>query len=98
MHKCAFQDMTSLCVIFARHFAYFRNTKCRKLRGVCGGGSIVRYTYLELELVGGQIGILQHCFRPESLQNVYGLCGLVDRVSGYRYRGLGFDSRRYQIF
>ena len=26
------------------------------------------------------------------------LCGLVDRVSGYRYRGLGFDSRRYQIF
>ena len=26
------------------------------------------------------------------------LCGLVIRVSGYRYRGLGFDSRRYQIF
>ena len=26
------------------------------------------------------------------------LCGLVARVSGYRYRGLGFDSRRYQIF
>ena len=25
-------------------------------------------------------------------------CGLVLRVSGYRYRGLGFDSRRYQIF
>ena len=24
--------------------------------------------------------------------------GLVARVSGYRYRGLGFDSRRYQIF
>ena len=24
------------------------------------------------------------------------LCGLVVRVSGYRYRGLGFDSRRYQ--
>ena len=23
------------------------------------------------------------------------LCGLVVRVSGYRYRGLGFDSRRY---
>ena len=22
----------------------------------------------------------------------------VVRVSGYRYRGLGFDSRRYQIF
>ena len=26
------------------------------------------------------------------------LCGLVVRVSDYRYRGLGFDSRRYQIF
>ena len=26
------------------------------------------------------------------------LCGLVVRVSGYRYRGLRFDSRRYQIF
>ena len=26
------------------------------------------------------------------------LCVLVVRVSGYRYRGLGFDSRRYQIF
>ena len=23
---------------------------------------------------------------------------IVVRVSGYRYRGLGFDSRRYQIF
>ena len=26
------------------------------------------------------------------------LCGVVVRVSDYRYRGLGFDSRRYQIF
>ena len=26
------------------------------------------------------------------------LCGVVVRVSGYRCRGLGFDSRRYQIF
>ena len=26
------------------------------------------------------------------------LCGLVVRVSGYRYRGSGFDRRRYQIF
>ena len=26
------------------------------------------------------------------------LCGLVVRVSGYRYKGLGFGSRRYQIF
>jgi len=26
------------------------------------------------------------------------LCGLVVKVSGYRYRGPGFDPRRYQIF
>ena len=26
------------------------------------------------------------------------LCGLVVRVSVYRYRGPGFDPRRYQIF
>jgi len=26
------------------------------------------------------------------------LCVLVVRVSGYRYRGPGFDPRRYQIF
>jgi len=26
------------------------------------------------------------------------LCGLVVRVSGYRYRGPGFDPRRYQIY
>ena len=29
---------------------------------------------------------------------IYRLCGLVVRVSGYRYRGPGFDPRRYQIF
>ena len=28
----------------------------------------------------------------------YNKRGLVVRVSGYRYRGLGFESRRYQIF
>jgi hypothetical protein len=28
---------------------------------------------------------------------VDGLCGLVVRVPGYRSRGAGFDSRRYQI-
>ena len=32
------------------------------------------------------------------IHNYDHLCGLVVRVSGYRYRGPGFDSRRYQIF
>jgi len=31
-------------------------------------------------------------------ENTDRLCGLVVRVSGYRYRGPGFDPRRYQIF
>ena len=34
----------------------------------------------------------------ETMPQADRLCGLVVRVSGYRYRGLGFDSRRYQIF
>ena len=38
-----------------------------------------------------------HIFRPY-YSYLDRLCGLVVRVSGYRYRGLGFDSRRYQIF
>jgi len=29
---------------------------------------------------------------------IYRLCGLVVRVSGYIYRGPGFDPRHYQIF
>ena len=35
---------------------------------------------------------------PSGDVSVDRLCVLVVRVSGYRYRGLGFDSRRYQIF
>jgi hypothetical protein len=42
-----------------------------------------------------------HCRRKEVTMPVFGsavrLCGLVIRVSGYRSRGLGFDSRHYQI-
>ena len=35
---------------------------------------------------------------PDYYHQRHRLCGLVVRVSGYRYRGLGFDFRRYQIF
>jgi hypothetical protein len=32
------------------------------------------------------------------MSNVDRVCSIVVRVSGYRYRGPGFDSQRYQIF
>jgi len=40
----------------------------------------------------------QHTFLQSIRVLVDRLCGLVVRVSGYRYRGPGFDPRRYQIF
>jgi hypothetical protein len=36
--------------------------------------------------------------KTEVCSQNYRLCGLVVRVSGYRSRGPGFDSRPYQIF
>ena len=39
---------------------------------------------------------IEFCARSEL--SVHMDCGLEVRVSGYRYRGLGFDSRGYQIF
>jgi hypothetical protein len=36
---------------------------------------------------------IQRCVSEDTL-----LCGLVVRVSGYRSRGPGFNSRRFQIF
>jgi hypothetical protein len=41
--------------------------------------------------------MLSQIFRA-MFEKIDRLCGLVVRVSGYRYRGLGFDPRRYQIF
>jgi len=38
------------------------------------------------------------CRHMFSLFSPVALCGIVVRVSGYRYRGPGFDPRRYQIF
>jgi hypothetical protein len=51
--------------------------------------SIVRYSKIAREHVS-EIGPVS-VFKDR-------LCGLVVRVPGYRSRGSGFDSRRYQIF
>jgi hypothetical protein len=37
-------------------------------------------------------------FIPDVIGSTDRLCGLVVRVSAYRYTGPGFDSRSYQIF
>ena len=52
---------------------------------------------LPLDALISQIyfGIKLYMFQTEEL---YETCGLVVRVSGYRYRGPGLDPRRYQIF
>jgi hypothetical protein len=55
-------------------------------------------SYSVMRQVAGQIGFR---LKDQGCDNVLigpGLCGVVVRVPGYRSRGLGFDSRRYQIF
>jgi hypothetical protein len=42
--------------------------------------------------------ITYDCLLPQRTRLNVQLCGLVVRVSGYRFRGPGFDSRPYQIF
>jgi len=51
----------------------------------------------------GNLGVLERAtlkseFAKLNLRILDRLCGLVVRVSGYRYRGPGFDPRRYQVF
>ena len=50
-----------------------------------------QYTW-DIQTREGEVGLCIYIVRNDRL------CGLVVRVSGYRYRGLGLDSRRYQIF
>ena len=51
------------------------------------------------ESVDGLLPCKQPTYKKKELcVKLVRLCGLVVRVSGYRYRGLGFDSRPYQIF
>ena len=51
-----------------------------------------------LHVSGDKFANSQECFLTVYTAFDDRLCGLVVRVSGYRYRGLGFHSRRYQIF
>jgi len=48
-------------------------------------------------VAGVEVYRTRACFR-QYMEVSDRLCGLVVRVSGYRYRGTGFDPRRYQIF
>ena len=53
----------------------------------------LRYVYFPEHWQGGYYNFYYvFCLQMDRL------CGLVVRVSGYRYRGPGFDPRRYQIF
>src|SRR5215510_14729702 len=62
-----------------------------------GGATIVVVSRLRVNIntTGWTRSKLQylHVYYPSDR-----FCGLVVRVSGCRYRRLGFDSRRYQIF
>ena len=56
------------------------------------------FVAVETTNAGDSVSIAPVAYCHSSDRTVDRLCGLVVRVSAYRYRGLGFDSRRYQIF
>ena len=78
-----------MCFVFPKlRFLWVLNLYCHTLS----------YTFhTEVELVYKDLNKSIVKYNVYSM-GVDRLCGLVVRVSGYRYRGLGFDSRRYQIF
>jgi len=53
---------------------------------------------LKLKLIHDNLTLSLDCVKIIYIYKYDRLCGLVVRVSGYKYRGPGFDSRRYQIF
>ena len=72
------------------------HVKCPHVTNVCQNTSVVGTRLVVVCLKASS----NRALLPFAInsQNSDRLCGLVVRVSGYRYRGLGFDSRRYQIF
>jgi hypothetical protein len=52
------------------------------------------YLHINTVLLTDNASVVSH---PREYENVYRLCGLVVRVSGYRSRDPGFNSQRYQI-
>ena len=82
-----------------RQLVHFVNKQCRWPTRCNHSTSILPNTLQPQQtFCTTQTAITIH-FTFNHLQYKYDrLCGLVVRVSGYRYRGFGFDSRRYQIF
>ena len=67
----------------------------------CFQGARNTLSYLLYSQLNQSIFSYSVCVRQNLISHFHlidRLCGLVVRISGYRYRGLGFDSRRYQIF
>jgi len=79
----------------------FHKTRCD--RAMVGGGGVLTVEGTRELLVGATDSSATTCILitqsfPVLCSKLDRLCGLVVRVSGYRYRGPGFDPRRYQIF
>ena len=81
-----FLTQSSDCIVLRSH----------GYRLICNN-CIVRSTVLEI-FPRNFNTLKQNCKFISPVQVRDRLCGLGVRVSDYRYRGLGFDSRRYQIF
>jgi hypothetical protein len=91
-----------------RHFRASPSGNCTLFNGRAGGVEERLSSYAECDMSrlpyyrkeGGYR--TEYHFRHDNTHlGTYGLdrrCGLVARVSGYRPRGSGFDSRRYQVF
>jgi hypothetical protein len=56
-----------------------------------------QYIQWDINYYNLMYNVFNHIFVSVIIVDFDRLCGLVVRVSGYRYRGPGFDSRRYQI-
>jgi len=87
--------------IFSHHsgfsvFSVFRYLVWLSLQEMTMSLNDIMHFALEMQTASVYCAVRIELFYITSLNDR--LCGLVVRVSGYRYRGPGFDPRRYQIF